>query len=104
MVDYNADIDHIRKDSMDQVLECGWSIVVIEGHHSPLKGTTVPAELRVPFITFAEDLGLASRVKKVGNVWQGMAVVLGDLVETSEVDKETKGTIHFMSEDDGGSV
>ncbi|KIM63395.1 hypothetical protein SCLCIDRAFT_1173805, partial [Scleroderma citrinum Foug A] len=93
-IDDNADIEEIREDAIDELLESHGRICQAEGHDIPLKGTIPHAEHSFPFITFCNadqvvrvaeinlrvDLGLARGIKEVRYQREWVAVFLGQLV------------------------
>ena len=93
-IDNNTDIEEIREDAIDELLESCGSICQAKGHDIPLEGTIPYAECSFPFITFCNvdqvvrmaeinlrvDLGLARGIKEVQYQREWVAVFLGQLV------------------------
>ena len=86
-------------------------------HHLELIGPITHTKHSLPFITFGdadqivgptevnfcEDAHRAQMVEEVGNERKRVTVLLGDSVEAMVVDREAKGTVFFLDEEDRGT-
>jgi hypothetical protein len=86
-------------------------------HDLKLVRTVTSAKCRLPFVSFGdadqvvgsakvdlrENARGAQAVEEVGNQWKGVAVLLGDSVETAVVDREAKRSVLLLDEKDRGA-
>ena len=113
---YNyAHIEQIREDIIHEVLEGGRCIGEAERHDIPFKQTIAGPEGCLPFVTFSDtdkvigmaeidlgvDAGFAGSIQEIGDERKGISVLLGDAVETSEVNTEMERAILFLTKRTG---
>src|ERR1700709_2091474 len=103
-VHYNANVEHICEDGIDEALESRRSIGKAKGHHQPLIGTVARAEGGFPLVTIGDanevvrmpkvdlgiDFGTAGGIEEVGDQRKRVSILLRDFVQTTEVNAETE--------------
>ena len=117
-VDSHTHVKHIAKDIIHEALEGSRCISKSKRHDKPFKRTIVSAESSLPFIAFSNmnevisvaevDLGvdtsLARSIEEVRNERKGIAVFLGNAVQSSEVDTEAERTILFANKENWSTM
>src|SRR6266481_2124689 len=58
----------------------------------------------MPEVNFRVDMCLAQGIQKVGDQWERVSVLLGDAIDSPEVDAKPQGTVLFLDEQDRSSV
>jgi hypothetical protein len=117
-VDDHANIEKISEDGVNKPLERSGGVRETEWHNEPFIGAIARAERSLPFIAFSDadqmvrmpeidfgvDLCVARGIQEVRDAWERVAIFLRDLVESSEVNAKTEGTILLADEEDWSSV
>ena len=113
----DVDVQYVSEYVIHEVLEYCWCIGESKRHHIVFKLAISCAECSFPFVSRRDanevvrmskvDLGIDSsltrRVKKVGNEWKWIPILLRNFVESLIVDTKVKRTILFVDKEDGST-
>src|ERR1700710_1919609 len=101
---YDANVEHVCEDGVDETLESRQSIGKTKRHHQPLIRTVARAEggfplvaigdtnevVRMPKVDLGIEFGMARGIKEVGDQRKRVSILLRDFVQTTEVNAETE--------------
>ena len=103
-VDYDADIEHVSEDGVDEPLESSRSVRESFGYDIPLVGSISGVECGFPLVAVCDsyemvrmakielgvDASLTRGIEQVGDKGKWITVLLGDLVESTVIHTEAK--------------
>jgi len=102
-VDHYEDVSHVSEDMIHEGLKCSGCIGETHGHNQELKRAISSAKGCLPLVASGNanivvasvqvelgiDLGTAELVEQVGDEWDWVPILPGDLVEVPKVDTES---------------
>ena len=117
-IDNDTDVEEILEDVVHEPLERGGSIGKSERHNKPFKGAIASPKGGFPFVTFGDadqvvsmpevdlgiDRGATGSGEEVGDKWKGVAVLLGNLIETTVIDAKAERTVFLLDEENRSTV
>ena len=116
-VDHYEDISHVSEDVIHESLECSRGISESHRHNQEFEQAILGAKGCFPLVAssdmhivvasmqveFGIDLGAAEMFKEVGDKWDWVPILPGELVEIPKVDTELQGPIFLLGEQDWGT-
>src|SRR5467141_3628725 len=116
-VDHYEDISHISEYVIHEGLERSRGIGESHGHNQEFERAISGAKCCLPLMASGDanivvaspqvklsvDLGTAELVKEIGDKWDRVPILPGELVEIPEVDTESQGPIFLLCKQDWGT-
>ncbi|KXN84319.1 hypothetical protein AN958_12756 [Leucoagaricus sp. SymC.cos] len=110
-IDSNADIKEVREDVVHEMLESSRSISETKRHYQPFEGTIAGPKSSFPLIAFIDmdkivgmlqvylgvQAGFAGSIQEIRNKREWVAILFGNVVETTEIDAKMQGTVFFLN-------